>query len=148
MWSRRSAASDRLAFTLGASRLLALLLAGIHLGAVVALALVPLDAALCVALLPAIGFSLVSTLRVHAFRSSASAITRVEFNGERCAVSSEGREAQVCAVSAQFVHSWFVVLRLKPEEGRELSLAIARDALDADSFRALRARLNLARTPV
>lgn len=141
--SPRYEVPEYLAIPLGRSRVLAMLLSFMHVGAVVVLVLIPAGILMRAAALVLICVSLLSNLGTHAFRTRPQAIKRIEIRNEGWTLISNAGQFECCRVIAQFVHAWFVVLRLKPEGGRELSLVIARDALAAESFRALRARLNL-----
>lgn len=139
----KSAAS--LGIALGPSRLLAWLLGAAHGGAMVISILLPIawSARLVVAALVAV--SLYVVLRDHAFRRSARAIVGLEIGGDGTyAVRfADGGEWLDCEIEDSWVHPKLVLLSLRCDGGRRTRVAIAGDALPADTFRRLRVRLRL-----
>jgi len=57
---------------------------------------------------------------------------------------SESEQWWPCELREHWLHPWLVILRLRPEAGsRALNVLIPADAVAADAFRRLRARLRL-----
>lgn len=125
---------------------LMVLLAGAHIGGAMLLGVVPLHGFFKTGLLALLVVSAVHAIRLHGLRSARRALVELELDTEGlCALRQNGDENWRAAEIAQtLVHPWLVILVLKPEgRSRRLSLVIAADAVEAEAFRRLRARLRL-----
>jgi toxin CptA len=142
-----STASDAaLRLDLRPSRGLALFLAATHSGAALCLlvASVPPWASACGLL--ALSLSLVRELRRHVLRRHPRAVVRLlaGTEGEWTLGLADGTTVAAERLPGTVVHPWLVVLHLRSNgPRRRWSVPIAADALDPDSHRRLRVRLNL-----
>jgi hypothetical protein len=128
------------------SRFLAGVLWFVHLGAWALLVMIPITWLIRLALGLLLGWSLYRALRVHAWRKGVSAIEAIEMDDAgQVAVRLAGRDDwHICEISSRFVHPWLTLLSLKIESRRwPVSLAIAADAVEPESFRRWRVALNL-----
>ncbi len=127
---------------------LGIALAMMHLGAAAALGMAPLPWTVRVLVWILIGISLVRSLRLHATRQGADAVTALllEADQELSLRLKGSSDWQSCQVLSQALHPWVVVLRVRcrPRRGT-LSLVICADAVEPSAFRRLRARLRLRR---
>ena len=122
----------------------------VHLGGMALLMTVPIAWPVCLALWALLGMSLYWSLRTHAWRQGPSAVEAIEWDGEGVvSVRFSGREDwHVCQITSRFVHPWLTLLSLKLENRRwPISLAIAADAVEPESFRRWRVALKLRLVP-
>ena len=73
-------------------------------------------------------------------------VTAIEWdsNGNWSLRDSESEQWWPCELREHWLHPWLVILRLRPEAGsRALNVLIPADAVAADAFRRVRARLRL-----
>jgi hypothetical protein len=137
---------SNLTLRINASTSLAGIFLFVHLGAALLLGVVPLNGIIRAMLWLCLGWSLYYSLRVHALRTAVDAIEVFEVDSDGdCYVQPKGaEEQQPCRVTNCLVHSGVVLLTLR-RDGRRwpVNLIIAADAVEAEPFRRLRARLKL-----
>jgi len=137
---------SNLTLRINASKSLAGIFLFVHLGAALLLGLVPLNGIIRAALWLCLGWSLYHSMRVYALRTAGDTIVAFEMDSDDdCYVQHKGAgERQPCRVTNCLVHSSVVLLTLR-QDGRRwpMNLTIAADAVEAEPFRRLRARLKL-----
>jgi len=128
-----------------ASRWLLYFLLGTHLGALITVFTLPLELDLQLLLSFLIFICLVRAMRRHVFRNAASAIRRVEWDGEGewrlFLASGEELTAKLCPSS--YVQPWLLVLNFSSGRFVNRSLILTSDAMDPDLLRRLRMHLRL-----
>lgn len=137
---------SNLTLRINASKLLAGIFLFVHLGAALLLGVVPLNGVIRTALWLCLAWSLYHSLRVHALRTAADAIEIFDLDSDGdCYIQHKGAgERQPCRVTNCLVHSGVVLLTLRRDERRwPVNLVIVADAVEAEPFRRLRARLKL-----
>ncbi len=118
----------------------------LHLGACVLVLVLPTALWLQTLLLILLGLSLYRTLSQHTLRRASSAVCNVtlETDGDWRLQLNNAEERGPCCVRAHYVHPWLVLVQLRcPDARLPVGLVVAADAVDAESFRRLRARLTL-----
>ncbi len=130
-----------------ASRILIGFLVAGHLGAIAIL--FPLDLALAVKITIAVLLlvSLVIALRKQPGRMGEGGVQTLTWqtDGEWLLETVDGKQLKATLHESTYVHPWLVVLNFRQEGKRGLlSFALAPDALDQETFRALRVRLKVA----
>lgn len=137
---------SNLTLKINASPLLAGIFLFVHLGAALLLGVVPLNGFIRAALWLCLGWSLYHSLRVHALRAATDAIEAFDLDSDGdCYIQHKGAgERRPCRVTHCLVHSGVVLLTLR-RDGRRwpINLVIVADAVEAEPFRRLRARLKL-----
>ena len=137
---------SNLTLRINASKSLVCVFLFVHLGAALLLGIVPLNGLIRGTLWLCLGWSLYHSMRVHALRTADDAIEVFEMDSDGdCYVQHKGAgERQPCRVTHCLVHSGVVLLTLR-RDGRRwpVNLVIAADAVEAEPFRRLRARLKL-----
>lgn len=137
---------SNLTLRINASKLLAGILLFVHLGAALLVGIVPLNGLIRGALWLCLGWSLYHSMCFHALRTAANAIDTFEMDSDGdCYVQHKGAEGrQPYRVAHCLVHSGVVLLTLRRDGRRWLvNLVIVADAVEAEPFRRLRARLKL-----
>ena len=122
------------------------LLATAHAGGAILVGMVPLHGFLKTGLWALLVVSAVHAIRLHGLRTASRAVVELELDTEGlCAVRRKGDENWRAAEIVQsLVHPWLVILVLKPADRLwRVSLVIPADAVEAEVFRRLRARLRL-----
>lgn len=122
------------------------LLAGLHLGAALLVGIVPLHLSWRIGLWAALLLSLYHVVTSHGWRRGRRAITTAALDGEgQLTVNFAGNETAVEArIISRFIHPWLSVLSLRCADRRwPVSLIVAQDAVDPETFRRWRARLKL-----
>ena len=122
------------------------LLAGVHLGGAMLIGVVPLHGFFKTGLWALLIASAVHAIRLHGLRTAPRALVELELDTEGlCAVRQNGdADWRAAEIVQSLVHPWLVMLVLKPEgRPRRASLVIPADAVEAEAFRRLRARLRL-----
>jgi len=117
-----------------------------HLGAGLSAALVPLPWPTRIVLWLALAVNLVRALRRHGLRTDHRAVTGLEMGaGGLCAVRRAGTDSwQEGEVVRAVVHPWGVLLAVRfAGRRRPEPLLVPADAVPAEPFRRLRARLRL-----
>lgn len=67
----------------------------------------------------------------------------LQFDGHYCLLSQEGRAPELCSLTGKWQHlPWLISLELIDEQQRRFHLPILAAAMDGDSFRRLRIRVN------
>ena len=115
-------------FDLRPSRALALWLAGVLGGGVIAAWGSALPPAAAGALSVLAAASLVRGLRLHALRSAGDAVIRVALDPEIRIGFRDGRECGGRLRAPPLVHAWLVALRLETDRGR-MSVLVPPDSL-------------------
>lgn len=118
----------------------------IHAGALLLLWSLKMSGIPAAALAAALSISLYTSVRRHGLRKGPQAIRSFSLDEEdNCAIHRRGDdEGRPCVITRQFVQPWVTILMLRITGHRTSeALVLARDALDPDSFRKLRARLRL-----
>ena len=133
--------TEQLSLHLGCSRLLVLALSGAHVLAAVGLWLAPMP--LAWGAIGSLGLAghLVLVLRRDAWRTGARSTVELELRPDRSvrARSPAGVWSDYRVAGSSFASPFLSVLNLSPAgRGRGRTVLIARDDLDADSFRRLR----------
>ena len=129
------------------SRILISLLSAGHLGAV--LVLIPLDLPLLVKLLIAavLAVSLWVALRKQPGSVAEGGVRSLiwQADGQWLLETADGEQWPATLHQSTYVHPWMVVLNFR-QEGKPglLSVVLAPDSLDAETFRELRVRLKVA----
>ncbi len=121
-------------------------LAGVHLGGALLIGVVPLHGLFKTGLWALLLASAVQAIRLHGLRTASRALVELELDTEGLCAVRQNRDAHwhAAEIVQTLVHPWLVMLVLKPEgRARRLSLVIAADAVEAEAFRRLRARLRL-----
>ena len=132
---------ERLALRLGASRLLVFALSGAHLLAGVGLWLAPLPLAWAVVGSLGLAGHLVLVLRRDAWRTAAASVVGLELRTDRSAraCSPAGLWSDYRVAGSSFTSPVVAVVNLSAAgRGRGRTILIAKDDLDADTFRRLR----------
>lgn len=120
------------------------LMAGSHAGAGVLLWTLPWPVGVRLALTAGLMVSLIHALRRHALRQDPKAITGLEIDtdGDYRLRAGQG-DWTACQYVESFQSEWLVLVRLKLDTQRwPLTVLLARDAVEPDAFRELRARLH------
>ncbi len=137
---------SRLIINIKVSRVLIAVLTAIHLGGMLLALLVPLPLLLTLGLLVALMASLTHSLRTHGWRRASRTITAFELDHEGlCSVRlGQDPDWHECEIRRAVIHPRLVLLWLQIG-GRHwpTGLVLAGDAVDAEAFRRLRARLPL-----
>ena len=115
-------------FDLRPSRTLALWLAGVLGGGVLAAWGSALPPAAAGGLSVLAAASLVRGLRLHALRSASDAVVRIALDAEIRIVFRDGRECGARLRAPPLVHAWLVALRLETDRGRA-SVLVPPDSL-------------------
>ncbi|MEK7815829.1 MAG: protein YgfX [Pseudomonadota bacterium] len=122
------------------------LLAAVHIGGALLIGVVPLYGLFKTGLWALLAASAVHAIRLHGLRTASRALVELELDTEGLCSVRQNRDAhwRAAEIVQTLVHPWLVMLVLKPEgRARRLSLVIAADAVEAEAFRRLRARLRL-----
>jgi hypothetical protein len=122
------------------------LLALLHLGAALLVGIVPLQLSWRAGLWVALLLSLYHAITRHGWRRGRRAIATVVLDSEgELGVYFAGNETAVHArIISRFIHPWLSVLSLRCADRRwPVSLIVAQDAVDPETFRRWRARLKL-----
>jgi len=125
---------------------LMVLLAAVHIGGALLIGVVPLYGLFKTGLWALLAASAVHAIRLHGLRTASRALVELELDTEGLCSVRQNRDAhwRAAEIVQTLVHPWLVMLVLKPEgRARRLSLVIAADAVEAEAFRRLRARLRL-----
>ncbi len=131
---------------LGPSRWLAALLVVAHGGALGLLVLLPLAWWWRIFLAGALLLSLGLTLNRHALRRGERAITRLVWDSDDTwlLIHADGKEQRAQLKPGSYVSPWLVLLNFGGGRfGGQQSVVLLADALDAESLRKLRARLQM-----
>jgi len=137
---------SKLIINIKVSYLALALLSTVHLGAGLLLLAVPLPPPVRIVFWLALMASLILSARRHGWRAGTGAVTGLELDGDgRCALRyAQARDWCEGGVIRAVAHPWTVLLTLRLHGRRwPVSLWIPADAVDADAFRRLRARLRL-----
>lgn len=137
----RATGATYLRFRLGASRRLAALLIAAHLLAAGGLIASGVDRVVCGALLLPLAGSLMFHLRRHAWLSDSRAVVAVALSDSLDCEAEErnGRAFAGSVLGTTFVAPWLVVINLESERrGLPRVIVVMPDAVDPESFRALR----------
>ncbi len=122
------------------------ILTAIHLGGMALILLTSLPFLLTAGLLAALAASLAHSLRTHGWRRASRTITAFELDHEGlCSVRlGQDPDWHECEIRRAVIHPRLVLLWLRIR-GRHwpTGLVLAGDAVDAEAFRRLRARLPL-----
>jgi len=118
----------------------------VHFGGIALIAIMPWSWAIRIGVWALLGWSLYSSLHIHAWRNGPPAIRAIEMDNEgvvaiRCLGDERWRNARI---TAWFVHPWLTLLSLRAEDRKlPVNLAIAADAVEPEPFRRWRVRLKL-----
>lgn len=137
---------NTLIFNIKNSRSLAWTLLVVHAGAAGIVLWIPLAAWLQLLALACLAASFHRVFTLHARRTAARAVHSVELEGDGdwTLRLKNMQDWGPCRLRARFVHPWLVVVQLRcPSSRLPLSLVIAADAVERDTFRRLRARLTV-----
>lgn len=107
--------------------------------------LVPLGIMIRVSLLALLTASVVHILQLHALRRSPRAVCKAIFEADGDWILDMKNQESLgpCRLRSHFAHPWLTILQLQCQQRRlPVSLVLAADAVGADSFRRLRARLS------
>ena len=115
-----------------------------HVGALMLVLVLPMPLALQIGLTGLIGVSLRRSWQVHVFSTFSE--LRVEEDGS-CQCKRMG-VSQLWSVARAVVYAGFVRLTLKSSNGKTHTLLIARDAIEPEQNRVLRANIRQRRLPV
>lgn len=129
------------------SRILISLLTVGHLGAIAVLFPLALPLFVKLGIAAVLVVSLVIALRKQPGRTGEGGVQALTWkaDGDWLLETAEGESLNATLHESTYVHPWLVVLNFRLEDKRGLiSFALAPDALDADTFRELRARLKVA----
>jgi hypothetical protein len=140
---------NRLILNLKKSRLVSGALAALHVGAAVIAATVPLPWGLRSILLGLIVASLYRSLMHYALHKGEKTVSwaQLEGDGEWRLVLGNGKALGPCSLKGYYAKPWLIIVRLAyPGKRLPLSLVVAPDAIDPDTFKNLRVRLNLEST--
>jgi hypothetical protein len=135
---------------LGPSARLGWLLGAGHVGVVVLCWITALGWWLSIGLSTAAVVSLAVTLRYHALRSAAGALTALELrqDGSVAVQDQQGRWSEARVLGSSFVSPVLTILNLKVAGARlRRSVVVAPDSLPPDDFRRLRVWLRWRRAP-
>ncbi|MFQ6021136.1 MAG: protein YgfX [Acidiferrobacterales bacterium] len=137
---------DNLIFDLKGSLTLTAIMLALHVGAWLIVLSLPISWWLRIALSMVVVLSLYHTLWLHALRRASHAVSNVMLEGDGDWTlrlqNSDGRGP--CRLRTHYVHPWVVLVQLRcPGAWLPVNLVIPADAVDADAFRRLRARLKL-----
>lgn len=128
-------------FELGRSRTLALWLAAVHGGGLLAAWGSALPAAAAGVLSAFAAASFIRGLRLHVLRSARNAVVRVALEPGIRLGFSDGRTCRAEPRARPFLHAWIVVLRLESDAGRTVVL-VPPDSLPSQAVhKMLRSRL-------
>ena len=128
-------------FELGRSRTLALWLAAVHGGGVLAVWGSALPAAVAGALSVLAAASFIRGLRLHALRSARNAVVLMALEPGILLGFSDGRTCRAEPRARPLLHTWLVALRLDSDAGRTVVL-VPPDSLSSHAVhKALRRRL-------
>lgn len=137
---------SNLTLRISTSKSLAGIFLFVHLGAALLLGVMPLNGIIRTALWLCLGWGLYHSMRVHALRTAGDAIKVFEMDsdGDYYVQYKGAEERQPCRATNCLVHSVVVLFTLR-RDGRRwpINLVIAADAVEAEPFRRLRARLKL-----
>jgi hypothetical protein len=131
------------------SRFLGGLLAVSHVGAGALMWMLPWPVGAKVALTVGLMLSLYREVRRHALRQGPKAITGLEIDtdGDYSLRVGQG-DWTACRYVESFRSEWLVIVRLIPEgRRRPVNILLARDAVEPNAFRELRARLHFQMAP-
>lgn len=137
---------SRLIINIKVSRSLIAVLTAMHLGGMALVLLVPLPFLLTIGLLVALAAGLAGSLGAHGWRRASRAITAFELDHEGLCSVRLGQEPdwRECDVLRAVIHPALVLLWLRIKGRRwPTGLVLAGDAVEAEAFRRLRARLPL-----
>ncbi len=125
------------------SRILAVLLVGIHLSALLVLPWLSLPLWILAVIAGLIGLSLLHSSRIHIFHKGMRAVVKlVWYPSGRITVNNDyGDEIEATLDKNQFVQPWLIILNLRLSEGGRRTLILFSDALKADKLHQLRVRL-------
>ena len=125
-------------FDLRGSRTLAVWLAAVHGGAILAAwdSALPAAGAGLVSVLAAAGF--VRGLRLHALRRGRDAVVRIDLGPELRIVFADGRVRAARLRARPLVHSWLVTLRLESGDGPTVVLVPPDSLSSRSAHKALR----------
>ncbi|OGI48278.1 MAG: hypothetical protein A3B81_06280 [Candidatus Muproteobacteria bacterium RIFCSPHIGHO2_02_FULL_65_16] len=135
---------NNLILNIKVSRILIAVLAVAHLGGMVLVGIVPLAWGMRATLWAMLGLSLYRSVRRHGLRRGPGAIREFELDPDGiCSVRLAGSEAwRECRCTSVFIHPRCVLATAALADRRwPLALVIVADAVEADFFRRLRARL-------
>jgi len=128
------------------SRLLLILLTGLHLLVIVLLFLMPLSLGLSAVSMVFVLFSAACTVLYHAKKSLASSIVGLiwDIEDEWFLLQKNGEKILVALDGNSFVHPWFAVLNFR-QKNKYLSRSVIllSDNIDKNDFRRLRVRLKV-----
>ncbi len=130
------------------SRFLAILLFTAHGGAFAAALAASLNLPLLFLLGAVLALSLWHSLGLHATRWAGRAVLRFQLDGDGdCMLARRNGDTETaCRLQSWYADARLVVLQLRcPDRWWSLNLVLAVDAVGADDFHALRARLGLHR---
>jgi len=136
--------SNSLIVKLKVSVALAASLIFLHVGAGVLLALITIPVAMKIVLALALAASLYRSLRRHGLRRGTAAVHSLKLSpdGVWSVRHIENEEWLNVNITSRFVHRWIVLLSVRIAGQRlATTLAIAADAIEAETFRRLRAAL-------
>lgn len=142
-------AAGLLRLRLGSSHRLAVLLIAAHLLAAGGVIASRLDGVVCALLLLSLAGSLAFHLRRHAWRADPRALVAISLSDSLACEAEErsGNRIAGSVLGTSFVAPWLVVINLKVERRRlARAIVVMPDALDRESFRALRVWLRWRRT--
>lgn len=125
------------------------LLAGSHAGAGALLWTLPWPGEVQLALTAGLMMSLIHALRRHALRQDPKAITGLEIDTDGDYSLRTGQAGwTACQYIESFQSEWLAIVRLKLDTRRwPLTVLLARDAVEPNAFRELRARLHFQAPP-
>lgn len=131
------------------SRLLGLVLIASHMGAALLAALLPWPVWVQTALVGGIAASAIHGVRRHAWRRGPGAVTGLEIDTDGdYFVRRDAGDWLACRYVESFLSLWLVIVRLIPEgRRRPVNILLARDAVEPNAFRELRARLHFQVAP-
>lgn len=137
---------NTLIFNLYNSRILVWVTVGLHGGALAIVCVLPIVVMLRISLLILLIASLFHVLSLHALRRAPHAVRTValEGDGDWMLKMQNADQRGPCRLRSHFVHPWLVILQLRcPAARLPVNLVVAADSLDGETFRRLRARLNV-----
>lgn len=133
-----------LILNINVSSTLALLLFGIHVGAMLLLALVPLSWPWRLGIWAGLAWSLYRSTRLHVRRIGPNAIRALERDGEGIVRARfVGRDDwEQARVTSCFIHPWLTLMVLRFDNRRwPIGVVIPADAVEAEAFRRWRVAL-------
>ncbi len=137
---------NKLIINIKVSRALIIVLTAMHLGGMILILLLPLPLLSIAGLQAALAISLANSLRTHGWRRTRRTITALELDHEGlCSVRlGQDPDWHECDIKRAVIHPRLVLLWLRIKGRRWPSgLVLAADAVEAEAFRRLRARLPL-----